>query len=445
MRSSFSGNTSVGGTGTISVSRNSLNLTNVTVTNNNGGGIDNDSGAITATNSIIAHQASGNDCVGAMIDGGNNLESATSCGFTAAGSLQNVTITQLALGALADNGGLTQTHALSVGSVAIDAGNNATCLLTDQRGVIRPQGAVCDIGAYEYVDTISPLVTSITRANPSPTNLASVDFTVTFSESVAGVDTADFDLTTSGVSSAAVSGVSGTGSVYTVTVNTGFGNGTIRLNVISNGTILDVSLNSLGANFTSGEVYSVIKLATFADVPLSHWANSYIERLYFAGFTRGCASSPLIYCPNSPVTRAQLAVLLLRGIHGAAYTPPAVGASTGFNDVPTTHWAAAWIKQLAAEGITSGCGGGNFCPEASASRAQIAILLVRATHGVSFVPPTATGIFADVPPGSFGADYIEQLVADGITTGCGAGNYCPGNIANRDQIAVFLVRAFNLP
>ena len=54
-------------------------------------------------------------------------------------------------------------------------------------------------------DTTAPIVTSITRLNPSPTNLASVDFTVTFSESVTGVATTDFDLTASGVSGAAVS------------------------------------------------------------------------------------------------------------------------------------------------------------------------------------------------------------------------------------------------
>jgi hypothetical protein len=50
---------------------------------------------------------------------------------------------------LQDNGGFTQTMALGVGSPAIDAGNDATCADTDQRGVARPQGSYCDIGAYE--------------------------------------------------------------------------------------------------------------------------------------------------------------------------------------------------------------------------------------------------------------------------------------------------------
>jgi len=49
-----------------------------------------------------------------------------------------------------------------------------------------------------------------------------------------------------------------------------------------------------------------------------------------------------------------------------------------FTDVPATYWAAAWIKQLAAEGITSGCGGGNYCPGDPVTRAQMAKFLVLA-------------------------------------------------------------------
>jgi hypothetical protein len=72
-----------------------------------------------------------------------------------------------------------------------------------------------------------------------------------------------------------------------------------------------------------------------------------------------------------------MAVFLLRSEHGTSYNPPAVGASTGFGDVPTTYWAAAWIKQLVTEGITSGCGGGNYCPESPVTRAEMAVFLVR--------------------------------------------------------------------
>jgi branched-chain amino acid transport system substrate-binding protein len=115
----------------------------------------------------------------------------------------------------------------------------------------------------------------------------------------------------------------------------------------------------------------------FADVPFSYWAVNWVEKLFADGITTGCSTSPLSYCPEDSVTRAQMAVFLLRAKHGAAYIPPTVGGSTGFNDVPVTHWAAAWIKQLAAEGITTGCGSGNYCPEDSVTRAQMAVFLVR--------------------------------------------------------------------
>jgi hypothetical protein len=65
------------------------------------------------------------------------------------------------------------------------------------------------------------------------------------------------------------------------------------------------------------------------------------------------------YLVNKPIRRTQLLTK-----HGSSYTPPDVGGSTGFNDVPVTAYAAAWIKELNVEGIAIGCGGGNYCPDA---------------------------------------------------------------------------------
>ena len=186
---------------------------------------------------------------------------------------------------------------------------------------------------------------------------------------------------------------------------------------------------------------------TFYDVLKGHWAASYIVRLYNAGITGGCSASPLLYCPSKGVTRAEMAIFLLRGIHGSSYTPPAVGASTGFDDVPTTHWAAAWIKQLAAENITSGCDASNFCPTRIVTRDQMAVFLLKAKYTSSYVPPAvgaSTG-FSDVPTTHWAAAWIKQLAAESISTGCGSGTFCPGSSVARDQMAVFLVKTFNLP
>ena len=185
--------------------------------------------------------------------------------------------------------------------------------------------------------------------------------------------------------------------------------------------------------------------ALFEDVPSTYWARDFIERLYNAGITSGCSTSPLMYCPDATVTRAQMAIFILRGMHGSAYIPP-TASGTVFSDVPAGSFAADWIEQLAAEGVTAGCGGSNYCPDATITRAQMAIFLLRGEHGNAYTPPAATGtVFGDVPLGSFADAWIEQLAAEGVTSGCGGGNYCPDNSVTRAEMAVFLVRAFSLP
>lgn len=190
----------------------------------------------------------------------------------------------------------------------------------------------------------------------------------------------------------------------------------------------------------------IVSDGLFADVPSSYWARDYIERLYNAGITGGCATSPaLLYCPEATVNRAQMAIFLERGMNGSSYTPP---PATGvvFSDVPLSYWAASWIEKLASDGITGGCGPGKYCPEDGVTRAQMAIFLLRAKYGSAYAPPTATGtMFTDVPVSHWAASWIEQLAVEGITGGCGAGRYCPDDAVTRAQMAVFLVRIFNIP
>ena len=99
---------------------------------------------------------------------------------------------------------------------------------------------------------------------------------------------------------------------------------------------------------------------------------------------------------------------------------------------------------MAAEGVTSGCGSGSYGPDGPVTRAQMAVFLLRAKYGSGYSPPTATGVFGDVDLGHWAVHWIEQLAAEGITAGCGGGNYCPDAQVTRDQMAVFLVRTFGL-
>ena len=114
-------------------------------------------------------------------------------------------------------------------------------------------------------DTTAPTVSSINRANPSPTNGSSVQWTVTFSENVSGVDTSDFVLAGTGTSGASITNVSGGSNSYTVTASTG-ADGTLGLNVVDDDSIVDGVGNKLGGtgvangNFT-GQLYTVDKAA----------------------------------------------------------------------------------------------------------------------------------------------------------------------------------------
>ena len=133
-------------------------FTNVTISGNSGPG-----GALfffrtcnptTLKNSILANQTGSAVCVGtitAITDGGSNLDSDNSCGFTTTGPTFDLINTDPMLAGLANNGGPTNTLALKSGSPAIDAVKN-TCPdpSTDQRGLSRPQGSACDIGAFEF-------------------------------------------------------------------------------------------------------------------------------------------------------------------------------------------------------------------------------------------------------------------------------------------------------
>jgi hypothetical protein len=167
-----------------------------------------------------------------------------------------------------------------------------------------------------------------------------------------------------------------------------------------------------------------------------------VVKVLLNGITAGCGGGD--YCPSSPVTRAQTAVFLLKSEHGSSYLPP---ACTGiFSDVPCPSQFADWIEQLFNEGVTAGCGGGNYCPGSSVTRAQMAVFLLKTLLGSSYVPPSCTGFFDDVACPSLFADWIEDLYNRGITGGCSANPllYCPNNPSTRGQMAAFLVKTFGL-
>jgi len=183
----------------------------------------------------------------------------------------------------------------------------------------------------------------------------------------------------------------------------------------------------------------------FVDVPAGYWAHGPIGTFAQRGITTGCGTDTAgntYYCPERGVTRAEMGVFLDRTL---GYGSPATPASQRFSDVPPAYWAYAFIDRFATLGITTGCGGTEFCPDRGVTRAEMAAFLIRALLQPQATPATPT--FADVPASHPQYGSIEVLVQLGVTTGCGTNDigqrlYCPDRGVTRAEMAVFIIRAF---
>jgi hypothetical protein len=210
------------------------------------------------------------------------------------------------------------------------------------------------------------------------------------------------------------------------------------------GTFMGLGVTATAAGCTSAAAAQAV-LVDFLDVPAAHLFHTFVRTLARAGITGGCGNGR--FCVDTAVTRAQMAVFLLTSKYGPTFVPPPA-TGTMFADVPSTAFGAAWIEQLAREGITGGCATSplRYCPTSPVGRAEMAVFLVRARYGASFVPPPATGVFSDVPASNVFAAWIEKLAADGVTGGCAVNplRYCPTTLVSRGQMSVFLVANFGL-
>jgi hypothetical protein len=194
---------------------------------------------------------------------------------------------------------------------------------------------------------------------------------------------------------------------------------------------------------THGQVHewTVHVGGTFTDMTITVPYYRFVETLVHHGITGGCTSTT--YCPGSPTTREQVAVLLLVAREGRAYTPPACTTPI-FTDVPASSPFCPWIEEIARRGVVNGCSGGMYCPAAPASREQMAVFVLLTKEPGITPPACGSPIFADVPASSPFCRWIEELTRRSIVTGCGGGNYCPARPVTREEMGVFIGATFDL-
>lgn len=206
---------------------------------------------------------------------------------------------------------------------------------------------------------------------------------------------------------------------------------------------LEISVSATGRTLYASTLSGIFQFErSYLDVPAGDLFWSSVDAAAMNGVTSGCGGGN--FCPSDVETRAAIAVFLLRGKNGASYLPPPA-TGTVFGDVPAGSPAADYIEELFHEGVTVGCGGGDYCPGSPLSRAEASVLLLKIEHGSDYEPPPASGtVFGDVPAEAFAAAWIEQLALEGVTAGCGAGNFCPDDAVSRAQAAAFVVLIFGL-
>ena len=207
---------------------------------------------------------------------------------------------------------VTANTGIADGTLGLNTGN-----LTGVTGLFATPVTGSVTGETYVFDRTPPFVSTIARVGPATTRATSVSWTVTFSEPVTGVSAGNFALTTTGISGASISGVTGTGATYTVTASVGSGDGTVTLMTGNQASVVD-GFSNVATGTLVGESYTIDRTAPTATIdqlgsPLTNaatvsWLVTFSEPIVsltaanLVTTTVGVTPGALTVTKNSPVT-----------------------------------------------------------------------------------------------------------------------------------------------
>lgn len=203
-------------------------------------------------------------------------------------------------------------------------------------------------------------------------------------------------------------------------------------------------VTALGYTYTAAPT-----VISFTDVPSDHWAFHEIMACASAGIVSGYDDG--LYHPEIAVTRDQMAVYIARALVSpsgdAAIPDPAPPPS--FSDVPSTHWAYKHIEYAVSHSVVQGYEDGAYQPGVTTDRGQMAVYIARAMvapGGDAAIPdPVPPATFPDVPDTFWSYKQVEYCAGQGVVNGYDDSLYYPEIVVTRDQMAVYVARAFDLP
>ncbi len=195
--------------------------------------------------------------------------------------------------------------------------------------------------------------------------------------------------------------------------------------------------------YNNSDIYAYI-LTRFYDVLADHWAYDAIESCVAAGIVSGYPEGD--YKPSEQVTRAQMAVYISRAMAGGEDKIPEFTGTPTFDDVDADYWALKHVEYAVSVNVVRGYEDDLYHPTDIVDRGQMAVFIARSKGWVQLEDDmtTAPELFPDVPAGFWAGTAVQACVYNGVVYGYTDGYYRPAQTVSRDQMAIYVARAFNL-
>jgi len=189
-------------------------------------------------------------------------------------------------------------------------------------------------------------------------------------------------------------------------------------------------------------------LGVFVDLTWDHWAYDDIEACFESGIVGGYPDGS--YQPTSAVTRDHIAVYIARSLAGGDENVPEFAGVSSFPDVPEGFWALDYVQYAVEQNVIAGYDDGYYHPEYRVTRDQMAVYAARALvapagdAALADYVPAAPRDFSDIATDFWAYTYVEYCAEHGVVQGYDDGLYHPEYVVRRDQMAVYIARAFGL-